>query len=442
MMSLCSAGLLLVAADALGLYVDLSQPAPRRPAGGGLPSHWSHVQGYTLHDFARDFGRDYVPGTSEWAQRERAFRANKEKLIKVLSTPSLTWTPGVTMFMDYQPEEYETLLGLKVDRRARERAGNSSKGNSSVYAQALTQRTYAETPLSANTVHRDLPLSTFIREQGSCGSCWAAAAMSVLEGVAETNPDLLRSMRRKARQMSTPLATLSSEAMVSCTPNLKNCGGTGGCDGATAELGYELVMEKGLPLAAEWPYSAGSVGHPDECEDKHFNTDFRVTISGYKVLPSNQFNPLLEALTQNGHPIAIAVDATNWKHYASGVYVDTDLGPGDFNVNHMVALMGYDKTPNPRTYYLLKNSWGKDFGEQGFIRIEMKAAEWRHCGQDRDAHRGTACLDEPAEAWACGTCGILFDAAYPVEPYVMEERETPSSFDSPGFRGPSYLRPS
>jgi len=252
------------------------------------------------------------------------------------------------------------------------------------------------------------------------------------------NQSLMRTMRKLKYYNF-----LSRDSVLGCASNPLKCGGDGGCAGASATVAFNHVRQEGVAFLRDVPEDmavSSRSGATPQCVGKD-PRKLRIGIRSFVRMPRNGPRLINELLVQNS-PIAVAVDATNWKHYASGVYVDTDLGPGDFNVNHMVALMGYDKTPNPRTYYLLKNSWGKDFGEQGFIRIEMKAAEWRHCGQDRDAHRGTACLDEPAEAWACGTCGILFDAAYPVEPYVMEERETPSSFDSPGFRGPSYLRPS
>merc|ERR1712038_573705 len=120
-----------------------------------------------------------------------------------------------------------------------------------------------------------------------------------------------------------------------------------------------MVMEKGLPMAAEWPYTSGFDGAVDPCEDKHFDTNFRVTISGYKVLPSNKFHPLLQAMVTLGYPIAVAVDATNWNFYDSGIYSDTDDGNlGDFTVNHEVTLVGFvmppahPKSKSDRGYYL------------------------------------------------------------------------------------------
>jgi len=405
-MSLCSAGLLLVAADALGLYVDLSQPAPRRPAGGGLPSHWSHVQGYTLHDFARDFGRDYVPGTSEWAQRERAFRANKEKLIKVLSTPSLTWTPGVTMFMDYSESEYSRLLGYRGRRQRRTHSAAAPADAGKPAASLLDVRFPA-----SYSVGTGGDLASLVRDQGACGSCWAEASVSTLETHLQRNATLMSEL---SGILGDAIPTVSSQALVSCVQNPQHCGGGGGCDGATAELAYDMAKSRGLPLAASYPYSSGG-GSSGHCDESRFGSA-KIMVTGYTTLPSNRLAPLKDALVSNGASVVVSVDATNWNYYSSGIYSDAN---GDFTVNHAVTLMGYQEpSASSLGYWLIKNSWGTSFGENGYIRIEMRADEESHCGADNDTHIGLACDGDPDTAWVCGTCGILYDSTYPTGPYI------------------------
>merc|ERR1719226_285109 len=68
-------------------------------------------------------------------------------------------------------------------------------------------------------------------DQGSCGSCWAYASTAALNAHAEINNNTNR---------------YSVAQIVACTPNPQKCGGSGGCDGATAELAYEYVLQKGL----------------------------------------------------------------------------------------------------------------------------------------------------------------------------------------------------
>jgi len=69
---------------------------------------------------------------------------------------------------------------------------------------------------------------------------------------------------------------------------------------------------------------------------------------------------------------------------------------------------------------LIKNSWGTGWGEDGFIRLEMKENEAEHCGMDTKTHEGLACDGDPDEAWVCGTCGVLFDSVYPTGVHLVD----------------------
>merc|ERR1719335_1946694 len=78
-----------------------------------------------------------------------------------------------------------------------------------------------------------LNMARHVRNQGDCGSCWAIAAATVLEGHAEIYTGKPR--------------TFSAQQIVACTPNPRHCGGDGGCKGATAELAMEWVLKHGCP---------------------------------------------------------------------------------------------------------------------------------------------------------------------------------------------------
>merc|ERR1740138_1257415 len=160
----------------------------------------------------------------------------------------------------------------------------------------------------------------------------------------EANKTIIEHLRKVLDSRGQPkqAATVSSQAIVSCTKNPKNCGGSGGCDGATVELAYDMVKEHGgIPMAVEWAYESGS-GSTPECKLSAFQKAY-VGITGYEVLPSNKLHPLMQALYQTGGAIAVSVDATNWGMYMGGIYSDSDYG-GDFTVNHAVTLVAY-QTP-------------------------------------------------------------------------------------------------
>jgi cathepsin L len=102
-----------------------------------------------------------------------------------------------------------------------------------------------------------------------------------------------------------------------CAPNPDSCGGTGGCQGSTAELAYDYVT-KSAGLFQEFQYSYGSYFGKDYACTLPTNTNPVASINGFVYLPENNYTALLNAIATVG-PIAISVDA-GWSGYESGVY--------------------------------------------------------------------------------------------------------------------------
>ena len=116
-------------------------------------------------------------------------------------------------------------------------------------------------------------------------------------------------------------------------------------------------------------------------------------------------------------PLALAVAAAEWYNYESGVFSSNQSV-----VNHAVVLAGYgvDEDTNEK-YYLLRNSWGEDYGENGYIRVKRTDDDSTNCMVDYEPLIGIACaLDENGESLevqpvtVCGDSAVLFDASYPV----------------------------
>jgi len=110
-------------------------------------------------------------------------------------------------------------------------------------------------------------------------------------------------------------------------------------------------------------------------------------------------------------PIAISVDASSWGAYESGIFDGCNLASPD--IDHAVVLVGYGEE-NGSNYWLVRNSWSPAWGERGYIRVARTDAEETKCGTDTTPQDGIACAGDTAPEKVCGTCGVIFDSAYPI----------------------------
>merc|ERR1719313_2086234 len=237
-----------------------------------------------------------------------------------------------------------------------------------------------------------------IVNQGACGSCWAIAAQGAIE--------------LQASLLANKSLSLSAQGMLGCSPNPHECGGTGGCDGATPELAFEWAADHGVVPVSEVPYTAET-----KCP-KH-SSHPSVKIQGFFRLSENKAQIVMDSLASVG-PLAVAVDASGWSSYMSGVFDNCAKSPV---VDHAVILMGYGKESIDSqgvAYWKIRNSWGKEFGEEGFILLRRHAPNGQEpCGWDYEPQKGVGCKGGPKKLWVCGECGVLSDVVYPVGTQVI-----------------------
>ena len=78
-------------------------------------------------------------------------------------------------------------------------------------------------------------------------------------------------------------------------------------------------------------------------------------------------------------PVAVTVDAGAYPfmHYIKGVITDSSCGS---SLDHAVAAVGFGTDESGQDYYIVKNSWGAHWGEDGFVRIGMNGDGAGICG--------------------------------------------------------------
>jgi len=281
----------------------------------------------------------------------------------------------VNKFSDLTKAEFKTFLGGGVGPRRLTQ-------NAPVF-----QPTVPMSSLPDVVDWRKQGVVTPVKDQGGCGSCWAFAATETIESIV-------------AIQTKTAPLILSEQNMVSCTPNPQQCGGTGGCGGATAELGFDYVKQKGISSEKVYPYR----GVTGKCQELAKATN----ITGYVKIKENSHDDLMTAVATVG-PIAITVAASEWLDFENGVF---DGCVKDADLDHGVQLVGYGSDAG-NDYWQVRNSWGSFWGEQGYIRIKRFNSSDAWCGTDKHPSDGTGCRGGPPTQHVCGMCGILFDTAYP-----------------------------
>jgi len=186
---------------------------------------------------------------------------------------------------------------------------------------------------------------TAVKNQEQCGSCWAFSVTENIESVWMIAKNLSPSTMK-------PLAP---QQIVDCDKR------DGGCNGGDPPTAYEYVIgAKGQDTEASYPYRAVN----QAC---HFNpSTVEATISSYKYATKTQNEQQMIDATATVAPLSICVDASAWQFYNSGVMTPSQCGK---SLDHCVQIVGYD-TSASTPYWNVRNSWGADWGEKGFIRLE------------------------------------------------------------------------
>jgi len=335
--------------------------------------------GYTFEAYCKDFGKSYE-GT-EYVRRYGIYTTNLLKVIEHNKNKAKAtgYRVAVNKFTDMDATERKAFFGYSLGKKLSTALDAQPIELPYVDVEAL--------PKSMDWRNNNPSVITPVKDQGGCGSCWAHATTELVEFAVATATGTLE--------------PLSRQNIVDCTPNPNDCGGTGGCEGATAELGFAYVKDKGMASESAYPYQ----GVDATCNEGIAKS---AKINGWVVLTPNNYTAVLIGVATVA-PLAITVAANSWFDYSSGVF--TGCGT-DFDLDNAVQLVGYG-TDSGSDYWTVRNSWGEGWGEEGYIRIEKHSdgsPQW--CGIDTSPSDGTGCQGGPSQVTVCGSCGLWYDTCY------------------------------
>jgi len=182
---------------------------------------------------------------------------------------------------------------------------------------------------------------TPVKNQGQCGSCWAFSTTEEIES--------------QWFLASHPLPVLAPQQIVDCDTTDQ------GCNGGDPPTAYAYVHSAGgLESEASYPYTA----EDGTCQSQ--KSKFVASVSGWKyACKGNNETEMQANLVQYG-PLSVCVDASSWQNYNGGV-ITSNCGN---SLDHCVMVTGYASTSGGVAFWEVRNSWGADWGESGYLRVE------------------------------------------------------------------------
>lgn len=194
-----------------------------------------------------------------------------------------------------------------------------------------------------NVDWREKNAVTNVKDQGHCGGCWAFSTTGSIEGLIAINTG--------------KLFNISEQQLIDCSSDE----GNHGCEGGIMEQGYEFVIKNnGICSEEEYPYTAID-GICQDCKNV-------VQINKYGDITPNNEKVLKRAVAQQPVSVAIQANLTSFQLYSKGIYSDPNCGN---QLDHGVLIVGYGHDFfHGMDYWLVKNSWGPKWGEEGYIRIQ------------------------------------------------------------------------
>jgi len=283
-----------------------------------------------FQSFVTKFNKQYKT-IDEFNAKFATFKSNVESTQK-LAAMGHRHQVGVTKFSDLTKEEFKSqMLGFKP-----------SKGFLT-HVHRVRPDSVDDAPASVDW--RDKGAVTAVKDQGQCGSCWAFSAVANIEG---------------QYQITTGKSVqFSEQELVSCDTN------DSGCNGGLMENAFQWLEDNGaLETTKEYPYTSGD-GDDGNCSLDQSSSDVKVV--SHQMVSTDETE--IAAFLAKYGPLAVAMNAEDSLQTYTGGIIDLSESECDPSMlDHGVTIVGYG-TENKVDYWIVKNSWNTNWGEDGYFRI-------------------------------------------------------------------------
>jgi C1A family cysteine protease len=288
----------------------------------------------TWEEYKVQYGKNYA-NKFEHNKRQAAFQENVEK-IKKHNSEGHSFTLGLNEWADLTSDQFFKFMSQPYNRTRPHRV---KKLNNTAPDSVDWRSQGAVTP---------------VKNQGQCGSCWAFSTIGSTEGAS-------------AIANNKNLISLSEQQLVDCDTTRDH-----GCGGGLMDYGFQYIETNGgVTTEDNYPYKA---------RDGTCNTakaaNHAATVTGFHDVTSESAEQMKAAVALGPVSIAIEADKTVFQLYSGGVFDSSGCGT---QLDHGVLTVGYG-TDSGKDYWIVKNSWGSSWGEEGYIRLASQADGPGMCG--------------------------------------------------------------
>ena len=320
-----------------------------------------------FHHFIQRYNRSYSD-IYEYTYRSDIFSQNL-KTIQRYNSLNLSFTLAINEFADLTSDEFANSRNLLFSNQHPKSPSPFVPQNIDNLPTALDWRVPSGNP-------KGLIAVTPIKNQEQCGSCWSFSASGATEG---------------AWAISTgKLVSLSEQQLIDCSSSF----GNNGCNGGDMDSAFQYIQQAGLCTEASYPYQAAD-GTCKKCTPiAHLN--------GYIDIPDE--TSILQEIQKGPVSIGLEADQSVFQFYSGGVLDDSSCGT---QLDHGVLIVGYGEDSG-KPYWIVKNSWGSDWGESGYIRI-VRAKGMCGIGQmqsrpyySNKLDSGLTCAEKLSSVFSCG----------------------------------------
>jgi KDEL-tailed cysteine endopeptidase len=302
------------------------------------------------------YQKEYTFDSDEAKKKFKIFKENLAR-IKETNAKNLPYKVGLNQFSDLSNEEFRMrYANLRPSEKSLDDEYNQMKKDNFFLNED------DDDDLTKRNLQSYLPIDYskwygYARDQGSCGSCWAYTTSAAIEG-------------GTSKKLNRVIPYLSNQQQVDCSTN------NSGCQGGSLRQGMNYALSYGLEYDSDYPY----IGYQGTC--KYSSTKFLTRITSWDYCANYSayttryctFDKVYNFLKVG--PLSTSTDGGTWdfQNYSSGI-----LTASCSQVNHAVTLVGYGVSTTGIKYWLIRNSWGSYWGENGYIRIQVNPSNKNSC---------------------------------------------------------------